>query len=134
MKVYKFKCDSCGSKNYEKTKDGYKCEYCGSIQDVIMPPEPEIKEPEVNEPDFDGNDIQLNSIKDLSGRQRSILIRLIICLFAGYLGVHKFLEGKILTGIIYAFTGGLFGVGVFIDVIRYIIKLVESKHSDGGEY
>ena len=134
MKVYKFKCDSCGSKNYKKTNDGYKCEYCGSIQDVIMPPEPEIKEPEVNEPDFDGNDIQLNSIKDLSGRQRSILIRLIICLFAGYLGVHKFLEGKILTGIVYAFTGGLFGVGVFIDVIRYIIKLVESKHSDGGEY
>ena len=99
-----------------------------------MPPEPEIKEPETNESEFDGNDIQLNSIKDLSGRQRSILIRLIICLFAGYLGVHKFLEGKILTGIVYAFTGGLFGVGVFIDVIRYIIKLVESKHSDGGEY
>ena len=31
MKVYKFKCESCGSKRYEKTDDGYKCEYCGSV-------------------------------------------------------------------------------------------------------
>ena len=134
MKVYKFKCDSCGSKNYKKTNDGYKCEYCGSIQDVIMPPEPEIKEPEIDEPDFDDDDVQANSITELNGRQKSILVRLIICLVAGYFGVHKFLEGKILTGIIYAVTGGLFGIGIFIDVIRYILKLVESKHSDGGEY
>ena len=29
MKVYKFKCDSCGSKRCIKVDDGYKCEYCG---------------------------------------------------------------------------------------------------------
>ena len=129
MKVYKFKCDSCGSKRCIKVDDGYKCEYCGSIQDVIMPPAPEIKEPEIN--DNDETEYQENT--QLNVRQKSILIRLIICLFAGYFGVHKFLEGRILVGIIYAFTGGLFGVGIFIDAVRYILKLVESKHS-GGEY
>ena len=129
MKVYKFKCDSCGSKRCIKVDDGYKCEYCGSIQDVIMPPAPEIKEPEIN----DNVETEYQENTQLNVRQKSILIRLIICLFAGYFGVHKFLEGRILVGIIYAFTGGLFGVGIFIDAVRYIIKLVESKHS-GGEY
>lgn len=131
MKVYKFKCDSCGSKRCIKVDDGYKCEYCGSIQDVIMPPEPEIKEPETNNVDYDNAEQQATT--QLSGRQKSILIRLIICLFAGYFGVHKFLEGRILTGIIYLCTGGLFGIGITIDVVRYILKLVESKHG-GGEY
>ena len=133
MKVYKFKCDSCGSKRYIKVEDGYKCEYCGSIQDVIMPSQPEIKEPETEDSEFNDNDVQSNSITELNGRQKSILIRLIICLFAGYLGVHKFLEGKILLGIVYTFTGGLFGVGVVLDVIRYVLKLAESKHN-GGDY
>ena len=31
MKVYKFKCDSCGSKKCVKIENGYKCEYCGSV-------------------------------------------------------------------------------------------------------
>ena len=129
MKVYKFKCDSCGSKRCIKVDDGYKCEYCGSIQDVIMPPTPEIKEPEIN----DNVETEHQEKVQLNGKQKSILIRLIICLVAGYFGVHKFLEGRIFLGIIYAITGGLFGVGIFIDAVRYILKLVESKHS-GGEY
>ena len=126
MKVYKFKCESCGSKRYEKTDDGYKCEYCGSIQDVIMPTAPEVKEPEPNYNE-DTPNVQLIV------KQKSVLVRLIICLVAGYFGVHKFLEGKIFVGIIYALTGGLFGIGIFIDAVRYILKLVESKHT-GGEY
>ena len=126
MKVYKFKCESCGSKRYEKTDDGYKCEYCGSIQDVIMPTAPEVKEPEPNDNE-DTPNVQL------SVKQKSVLVRLIICLVAGYFGVHKFLEGKIFVGIIYALTGGLFGIGIFIDAVRYILKPVESKHT-GGEY
>ena len=127
MKVYKFKCDSCGSKRCIKVDDGYKCEYCESVQDVIMPPAPEIKEPEINyDAEADNQPVQI------TGRQKSILIRLIVCIIVGCFGVHKFLEGRVLTGIIYAFTGGLFGVGVFIDAVRYILNLMESKHS-GGE-
>ena len=126
MKVYKFKCDSCGSKRYEKTDDGYKCEYCGSIQDVIMPTTPEVKEQEPESND-DNQTIQLDN------KQKSILIRLIICIVAGYFGVHKFLEGKIFVGIIYAFTGGLFGIGIFLDAVKYILKLIESKHIGGDD-
>ena len=45
-----------------------------------------------------------------------------LCLFLGYLGAHKFYEGRILLGILYAFTGGLFGVGMLIDLVVLFFK------------
>lgn len=45
-----------------------------------------------------------------------------LCLFLGWLGVHKFYEGKILFGVLYLLTFGLFGVGVVIDLILIILK------------
>ena len=38
-----------------------------------------------------------------------------LCLFFGILGIHKFYEGRIIFGILYLFTGGLFGIGVIVD-------------------
>lgn len=42
-----------------------------------------------------------------------------ICLFLGMFGVHKFRERKIVIGILYLCTGGLFGIGWLVDSIRY---------------
>lgn len=49
-------------------------------------------------------------------------IALLLCFFFGVIGVHKFYEGKILLGIVYIFTGGLFGIGVLIDFISLLFK------------
>ena len=49
-------------------------------------------------------------------------IAFILCLFLGYLGAHKFYEGKILMGIIYLCTVGFFGIGWFIDCISLLLK------------
>ncbi|MGN0492982.1 MAG: NINE protein [Acutalibacteraceae bacterium] len=46
----------------------------------------------------------------------------VICLFLGYLGIHKFYEGRILLGILYIFTGGLFGIGVIVDLVILFFK------------
>lgn len=45
-----------------------------------------------------------------------------LCLFLGVLGVHKFYERRILLGLLYLFTGGLFGVGVVVDLIILFFK------------
>jgi TM2 domain-containing membrane protein YozV len=37
--------------------------------------------------------------------------------FFGILGIHRIYMGKIVTGIIYFFSGGLFGVGLLYDFI-----------------
>ena len=49
-------------------------------------------------------------------------ISFLLCVFLGYLGFHKFYEGRILMGILYLLTGGLFGIGVVVDAIVLLLK------------
>lgn len=46
----------------------------------------------------------------------------LLCLFGGFFGLHKFVEGKVGLGILYLCTGGLFGIGWLIDCIVYLSK------------
>lgn len=128
MKVYKFKCKNCGATSYEKVdKSTYKCKYCGYKEEVIH--EDDKKDAEIQE--------LKEAIEELTETQRQAqmerdsvskhaLISFLICLFVGYLGVHKFMEGKIVTGILYIFTFGLFGIGVTIDCIVKLVNLVST--------
>ena len=52
----------------------------------------------------------------------SLLIELLVTVFLGPLGVHKFLNKELGLGIVYLFTGGLFGIGWFVDIIRLAFK------------
>lgn len=45
-----------------------------------------------------------------------------MCLFFGFLGAHKFYEGKTGMGILYLLTVGLFGIGWLIDCIALLFK------------
>ncbi len=60
---------------------------------------------------------------------KSRLVALLLCVFLGYIGVHRFYTGKIGTGILYIFTGGLFGIGVLVDII--LIATGSYKDSNG---
>lgn len=53
---------------------------------------------------------------------KSKWISFFLCLFFGIFGAHKFYEGRILLGILYIFTVGIFGFGVVIDLILLIFK------------
>ena len=43
---------------------------------------------------------------------------LLLCIFLGMYGAHRFYEGRIGTGILWLFTFGMFGIGWLVDVIR----------------
>lgn len=47
-------------------------------------------------------------------------ISIILCIFLGWLGGHKFYERKYIMGIIYALTFGFWTVGIIFDLYRLI--------------
>ena len=51
----------------------------------------------------------------------SKLVLAIVCFFLGGLGIHRFITGKIGTGILWLLTGGLFGIGWFVDFIMILL-------------
>jgi TM2 domain-containing membrane protein YozV len=49
--------------------------------------------------------------------EKSRKVALILCLLGGIIGLHLFYVGRIGKGLLYAFTGGLFCIGVIMDTI-----------------
>lgn len=43
---------------------------------------------------------------------------LLCCIFGGFFGIHLFYVGRIGRGLLYLFTGGLFGIGWIVDIIK----------------
>lgn len=57
----------------------------------------------------------------LPKKEKSKWTALLLCLFFGFLGAHKFYEGKPTVAVLYACTAGLFGFGWLKDTITYIL-------------
>lgn len=58
----------------------------------------------------------------IAGKPKDKWVSLILCLFVGLLGVHKFYEGKVKMGFLYLFTFGLLGIGWIVDCISLLYK------------
>lgn len=56
------------------------------------------------------------------GKEKNKWVSFLLCFFLGCFGVHKFYEGKTGMGLLYLFTGGLFFIGVIIDLIAILAK------------
>ena len=52
---------------------------------------------------------------------KSRFIAALLCLFLGYLGIHRFYAGKVGTGILWLLTGGIAGIGVIVDFIMILL-------------
>lgn len=58
----------------------------------------------------------------VTGKAKNKWVSFCLCLLLGFVGGHKFYEGKIGMGILYLFTGGLFCIGIIIDLIAILTK------------
>jgi hypothetical protein len=61
--------------------------------------------------------------------EKKRLAAALLCIFLGWLGVHRFYAGKVGTGLLWLFTVGLLGLGVIADLI--LILAGEFKDSEG---
>jgi len=52
----------------------------------------------------------------------------ILLTFLGWLGIHRFYQGKIVTGLIYLCTAGLFGFGILYDFWTLNAQVSEINH------
>ena len=56
------------------------------------------------------------SDEEITMNKKSIIVCYLLWFFLGVFGVHKFYLGKTAMGVIYLLTGGLLGIGWFIDL------------------
>ena len=55
------------------------------------------------------------------------IVGILITFFLGGLGVHRFMAGKIGTGILWLISGGLLGIGWLVDFIMVCVGSFKKK-------
>lgn len=61
-----------------------------------------------------------NSVANENLSPKSGVVTLLLCIFFGYLGVHRFYTGKIGTGVLQLITAGACGIWTLVDLIIII--------------
>lgn len=108
-------CEFCGNK---VAIDAVVCIHCGKQIEELK-----TNNSNNNNPQIIINNTNTNTIKGNIGRKEcDKWVAFILCLSLGWIGAHKFYEGKGGMGVLYLFTGGLFGIGWMVDCISILCK------------
>lgn len=87
----------------------------------VSNPDPVVIIPEVVESDYRSESSGQNTNTYIPIVERkSWLVTLLLCIFLGGLGIHRFYTGHVFLGVLYLLTGGFFGIGWFFDLILII--------------
>lgn len=105
------------------------CEFCGNkvAMDAVICPKCGKQLEELKTAQDNSNpQVIINNNNTMNGayekKKCDKWIALLLCIFLGVWGGHKFYEGKVGLGILYLFTAGLLGIGVIIDLIVILCK------------
>lgn len=112
-------CKECGQKI---AKRAVICPHCGCQVEEMEKSQaaPQIVITNTNQ--NTNTNANANAGVPCGGRLRNKWVALLLCVFLGFVGGHKFYEGKAGMGILYLFTMGLFGIGVIIDFFTLLFK------------
>lgn len=113
-------CKHCGEKI---PYDAVICTKCGRQVEQLEQTAPVQPTVVVNNTNQNMNqNVNQNAAYVVRGKPKNKWVAFLLCLFLGYVGAHKFYEGKIGMGILYILTMGVFGIGWVIDCIRLLMK------------
>jgi TM2 domain-containing membrane protein YozV len=86
----------------------------------------------ITQEDFDKKKNHLLSSTEVSNMSpdNKWLVTLLLCLFVGFLGIHRFYVGKIGTGILHLLTLGAFGIWTLIDLVIIVLGKFTDKEGN----
>lgn len=105
--------------------DAVLCTHCGrQVEELTGTNQPQviIHNQNANTNTNTNTNIHTNAAAGIGLRAKNKWVAFSLCLFLGFLGAHKFYEGKIGMGFLYLFTGGLFCIGWIIDLFSLLLK------------
>ena len=104
------KCPVCGA-----PLEGNACSYCGYREPVQAGAGQSTggEQPQV----VINNQTVVNGGVAFGVSKKDKMVTLLLCIFLGGLGVHRFYVGKIGTGVLYLLTAGIFGIGWIVDIV-----------------
>ena len=59
---------------------------------------------------------------------KSKTITLLLCIFLGILGAHRFYVGRYGLGVLYLFTLGIFGIGWLVDIVLTLLDKLKDRY------
>ncbi len=110
-------CKECGQRIARKAVI---CPHCGCQAEEVSSAsaQPQIV---INNSNQNQNQ-NINAGTPYGANLKNKWVSFFLCLFLGYFGAHKFYEGRAGLGLLYLFTGGLFFIGCFIDLLSLLAK------------
>lgn len=111
-------CQECGQKI---SKKAVVCPHCGcQVEDISKNQATATPQIVINNSNQNQNTNQFAGMPGVKPKNKWVALLLLI--FFGVFGAHKFYEGKIGMGILYLFTLGLCGIGCIIDFFALLFK------------
>lgn len=151
MKLVQAKCPSCGAEvQTDSDLEAAVCPYCGSAY-IVERAIQNYSKTTVNSTEYVnhyGNESNVtaqtvinhyyygpapekNRVGNNPRNRKSKWTALLLCVFLGFLGIHRFYLGRYKTGILWMFTGGLLYIGWITDIFKILFgHLTDAR---GGE-